>query len=81
MNVVSIVRCAKFAAVILTGLMVAGCAKQQGRPDQLGRGAPAASRISSSMSATACSSRPIPPELTAQARATLDKQAQWLKQL
>src|ERR1700719_4888690 len=29
MNVASIVRCAKFAAVILAGLMIAGCAKQQ----------------------------------------------------
>jgi peptidoglycan-associated lipoprotein len=28
MNVVSIVRGAKFAAVILAGLMIAGCAKQ-----------------------------------------------------
>ena len=30
------------------------------------------------MSATACSSRPNSSELTEQARATLDKQAQWL---
>ena len=30
------------------------------------------------MSATACSSKPIRPSLTDQARATLDKQAQWL---
>ena len=29
MNVVNIVRCAKFAAVIVAGLMIAGCAKQQ----------------------------------------------------
>ncbi len=39
----------------------------------------AASRISSSTSATACSSRAI-PELTQQSRATLEKQAQWLQQ-
>ena len=30
------------------------------------------------MSATACSSTPIPSDLSDQARATLDKQAQWL---
>ncbi len=32
------------------------------------------------MSATGYSSRRIPPELTPQARATLEKQAQWLTQ-
>ena len=40
----------------------------------------AASRTSSSTSATASSSRPTSTELTTQARATLDKQAQWLQQ-
>ena len=39
MNVVSIVRGAKFAAVILAGLMIAGCAKQQ--VDANGNGAAA----------------------------------------
>ena len=41
---------------------------------------PAASRISSSMSATACSSRPIPPSSRRSRARTLDKQAQWLQQ-
>jgi peptidoglycan-associated lipoprotein len=78
MNVVSIVRCAKFAAVILAGLLIAGCAKQQ--PDQ-----------TSSSSAAPGSQQDFvvnvgdrvffetdSSELTEQARATLDKQAQWL---
>ena len=39
---------------------------------------PEASRTSSSTSVTACFSNPIRSELTPQARATLDKQAQWL---
>ena len=58
--------------------------RQQGRHDcsALGRRArrPAASRTSSSTSATASSSRSDSTELTAQSRATLDKQAQWLQQ-
>jgi peptidoglycan-associated lipoprotein len=78
MNVVSIVRCAKFAAVILAGLMIAGCAKQP--VDQ-----------TSSSAATPGSQQDFvvnvgdrvffetdSSELTEQARATLDKQAQWL---
>ena len=78
MNIVSIVRCAKFAAVILAGLMIAGCAKPQ--VDQ-----------TSSSAATPGSQQDFvvnvgdrvffetdSSELTEQARATLDKQAQWL---
>ena len=78
MKVASIVRCAKFAAVILAGLMIAGCAKPQ--VDQ-----------TSSSAATPGSQQDFvvnvgdrvffetdSSELTEQARATLDKQAQWL---
>ena len=79
MNVLSIVRGAKFAAVILAGLMIAGCAKQQ--VDQAGVGGAAApgsqqdfvvnvgDRVFFDTDST---------ELSEQARATLDKQAQWL---
>ena len=77
MNVASIVRCAKFAAVIMAGLMIAGCAKQQ---------------VDESSSAAAPGSQQDfvvnvgdrvffetdSSELTERARATLDKQAQWL---
>ncbi len=77
MNVVSIVRCAKFAAVILAGLMIAGCAKQQ--VDQTSAAATPGSQqdfvvnVGDRMFFETDSS-----ELTEQARATLDKQAQWL---
>ena len=79
MNIVSIVRCAKFAAVILAGLMIAGCAKQQ--VDQTSSAATPGSqqdfvvnvgdRVFFESDST---------ELTSQSRATLDKQAQWLQQ-
>ena len=77
MNVVSIVRCAKFAAVIAAGLMIAGCAKQQ--VDQTSSSATPGSQqdfvvnVGDRVFFETDSS-----ELTEQARATLDKQAQWL---
>jgi peptidoglycan-associated lipoprotein len=77
MNVVSIVRGAKFAAVIAAGLMIAGCAKQQ--VDQSGAAAAPGSQqdfvvnVGDRVFFETDSS-----ELTEQARATLDKQAQWL---
>jgi len=77
MNVVSIVRCAKFAAVILAGLMIAGCAKQQ--VDQTSSAATPGSQqdfvvnVGDRVFFDTDSS-----ELSPQARATLDKQAQWL---
>jgi peptidoglycan-associated lipoprotein len=78
MNVVSIVRGAKFAAVILAGLMIAGCAKQQVE-DTAGTAATPGSQqdfvvnVGDRVFFETDSS-----ELTEQARATLDKQAQWL---
>jgi len=77
MNVVNIVRCAKFAAVIVAGLMIAGCAKQQ--VDQTSSSATPGSQqdfvvnVGDRVFFETDSS-----ELTEQARATLDKQAQWL---
>jgi peptidoglycan-associated lipoprotein len=77
MNVVSIVRGAKFATVIAAGLMIAGCAKQQ--VDQTGASAAPGSQqdfvvnVGDRVFFETDSS-----ELTEQARATLDKQAQWL---
>src|ERR1700719_984773 len=77
MNVVSIVRCAKFAAVILAGLMIPGCAKPQ--VDQTSSSAAPGSQqdfvvnVGDRVFFETDSS-----ELTEQARATLDKQAQWL---
>ncbi len=58
---------AGFAAALIAGLALSACANKR-RPILWLRPAwprPAASRTSSSTSATACSSRPIPTELTA----------------
>jgi peptidoglycan-associated lipoprotein len=79
MNVVSIVRGAKFAAVILAGLMIAGCAKQQVN----GADASAAATPGSQQDFVVNVGDRVffetdSSELTEQARATLDKQAQWL---
>jgi peptidoglycan-associated lipoprotein len=79
MNVVSIVRGAKFAAVILAGLMVASCAKSPVDPNAAGTSAAPGSQqdfvvnVGDRVFFETDSS-----ELTEQARATLDKQAQWL---
>jgi peptidoglycan-associated lipoprotein len=79
MNVVSIVRGAKFAAVILATLVIAGCAKQQ--VDQTGM-AGAATPGSQQDFVVNVGDRVFfdtdSSELSEQARATLDKQAQWL---
>ncbi len=78
MNVASIVRGAKFAAIVVATLAVAGCAKQQ--VDNLAGGAavPGSQQdfvvnVGDRVFFDTDSS-----ELSAQARATLDKQAQWL---
>jgi peptidoglycan-associated lipoprotein len=80
MNVVSIVRGAKFAAIVLAGLMIAGCAKQQ--QDQTAAMAGAATPGSQQDFVVNVGDRVFfetdSSELTEQARAILDKQAQWL---
>jgi peptidoglycan-associated lipoprotein len=81
MNVVSIVRAAKFATLVLGALAIAGCAKQQ--PDQTamaGAAAPGSQQdfivnVGDRVFFDTDSS-----DLSPQARATLDKQAQWLNQ-
>jgi peptidoglycan-associated lipoprotein len=79
MNVMSIVRGAKFAAVIAAGLMIAGCAKNQADQSAMGEAASPGSQqdfvvnVGDRVFFETDSS-----ELTEQARATLDKQAQWL---
>ncbi|MGA3308207.1 MAG: peptidoglycan-associated lipoprotein Pal [Xanthobacteraceae bacterium] len=80
MNVVSIVRGARFAAIVLAALAITGCAKQQ-QPDQTamaGAAAPGSQQdfvvnVGDRVFFDTDSS-----ELSEQARATLDKQAQWL---
>jgi peptidoglycan-associated lipoprotein len=80
MNVVSIVRGAKFAAVILAVLAIAGCAKQQ--PEQTGAMSSAAPPGSQQDFVVNVGDRVFfetdSSELSQQARTTLDKQAEWL---
>ena len=82
MNVLSIVRGAKFAALLLGALAIASCAKQA-QNDQLGM-AGAATPGSQQDFIVNVGDRVFfdtdSSELTAQSRATLDKQAQWLNQ-
>jgi peptidoglycan-associated lipoprotein len=81
MNVISIVRGAKFAALVLGALAIASCAKQQ--PDQAAM-ANAATPGSQQDFIVNVGDRVFfesdSSELTPQARATLDKQALWLNQ-
>ena len=78
MNVVSIVRGAKFAAVILAGLMIAGCAKQQADQTSSSSAAPGSQQDFVVNVGDRGFFETDSSELTEQARATLDKQAQWL---
>jgi peptidoglycan-associated lipoprotein len=79
MNMARVIRGAKFAAVILGMLAVAGCAKQADQSGALGSAATPGSQqdfvvnVGDRVFFETDSS-----ELTDQARATLDKQAQWL---
>jgi peptidoglycan-associated lipoprotein len=82
MNVLSIVRGAKFAAILLGALAIAGCAKNA-QNDQVGM-AGAATPGSQQDFIVNVGDRVFfetdSSELTPQSRATLDKQAQWLNQ-
>jgi peptidoglycan-associated lipoprotein len=81
MNVVSIIRSARFAALVLGALAIAGCAKQQPEPTATaGTAVPGSQQdfivnVGDRVFFDTDSS-----ELSEQARATLDKQAQWLNQ-
>jgi len=81
MNLLSIARGAKFAALLLGALAIASCAKQQ--PEQMGM-AGAATPGSQQDFIVNVGDRVFfetdSSELTEQSRATLDKQAQWLSQ-
>jgi peptidoglycan-associated lipoprotein len=82
MNVLSIVRGAKFAALLLGAIAIAGCAKNA-QNDQVGM-AGAATPGSQQDFIVNVGDRVFfetdSSELTPQSRATLDKQAQWLNQ-
>ncbi len=78
MNMANIIRGAKFAAVIMAALAIAGCAKH----DDQGAMAAAATPGSQQDFVVNVGDRVFfdtdSSELSDQARATLDKQAQWL---
>jgi peptidoglycan-associated lipoprotein len=80
MNRMSIVRGAKFAAVILAGIAIAGCAKNP--IEQTGAMASAATPGSQQDFVVNVGDRVFfdtdSSDLSVQARATLDKQAEWL---
>jgi peptidoglycan-associated lipoprotein len=81
MKFTSIVRGAKFAAVVLGALAIAACAKQQ--PDQTamaGAAVPGSQQDFIVNVGDRVFFETDSSELTTQARATLDKQAQWLNQ-
>jgi peptidoglycan-associated lipoprotein len=81
MNLVSIIRGAKFAVFVLGAIAIAGCAKQQPEPAAVANAAAPGSQqdfivnVGDRVFFETDSS-----ELTEQARATLDKQAIWLNQ-
>jgi peptidoglycan-associated lipoprotein len=82
MNLASIIRGAKFAAVVAAGLLIAGCAKQTADQTAALGGPGAATPGSQQDFVVNVGDRVFfetdSTELTEQARATLDKQAQWL---
>src|SRR5271163_2543180 len=78
MNMANMIRGAKFVAVIVAGLAIAGCAKQADQSSLAGAAAPGSQQdfvvnVGDRVFFDTDSS-----ELSDQARATLDKQAQWL---
>ena len=81
MNGLSIIRCTKFAAVIMAALAVAGCAKQAA--DTAGGPMTSAATPGSQQDFVVNVGDRVffdtdSSDLSAQARATLDKQAEWL---
>ena len=80
MNVVSIVRGAKFAAILLGAIAIAGCAKQPDQTAMANAAAPGSQQDFIVNVGDRVFFETDSSELTPQARATLDKQAQWLSQ-
>ncbi len=78
MNMASIFRGAKFAAVIAAALAMAGCAKNNDQSLAGGNAAPGSQQDFVVNVGDRVFFETDSSELTDQARATLDKQAQWL---
>ena len=81
MNVTSIVRGAKFVAVVLGALAIAGCAKQQpGQAAMANAAVPGSQQDFIVNVGDRVFFESDSSELTIQARSTLDKQALWLNE-
>ena len=81
MKVMRIVRSVKFATVVLAALAIAGCAKQQiDQTAMAGSAAPGSQQDFVVNVGDRVFFETDQTDLTPQARATLDKQAQWLAQ-
>ena len=79
MNVVSIVRCAKFAAVIMAGLMIAGCAKPQADQTSSSAATPGSQQDFVVNVGDRVFFESDQSDLSPQAIVTLEKQARWLQ--
>jgi peptidoglycan-associated lipoprotein len=79
MNIASMIRGAKFAAIVMAALAIAGCAKNADQNAALaGAAAPGSQQDFVVNVGDRVFFETDSSELTDQARATLDKQAQWL---
>jgi peptidoglycan-associated lipoprotein len=78
MKMMSILRGAKFAAMIAAGLAIAGCAKQQEQVAMASAAAPGSQQDFVVNVGDRVFFETDSSDLTEQARATLDKQGQWL---
>jgi peptidoglycan-associated lipoprotein len=78
MNMANMIRGAKFVAVIAAMLAIAGCAKQNDQSALAGAAAPGSQQDFVVNVGDRVFFETDSSELTDQARATLDKQAQWL---
>src|SRR5271170_1359613 len=78
MNLANIIRGAKFVAVVMAALAIAGCAKQNDQSSLSSAAAPGSQQDFVVNVGDRVFFETDSSELTEQARATLDKQAQWL---
>jgi peptidoglycan-associated lipoprotein len=78
MNMANMIRGAKFVAVIVATLAIAGCAKQNDQSALAGAAAPGSQQDFVVNVGDRVFFETDSSELTDQARATLDKQSQWL---
>ena len=78
MNMANIFRGAKFVAIIVGALAIAGCAKQNDQNAMAGAATPGSQQDFVVNVGDRVFFETDSSELTDQARATLDKQAQWL---